>query len=71
MGADGCWCASRSSKPVRTANSRLDEFDPHMPPPKPACRPLGRRAGLLSAPVPAESVKKAVGKVIHAQGQHQ
>ncbi len=34
MGADGCWCASRSSKPVRTANSRLGGFDPHMPPPK-------------------------------------
>jgi len=62
MGADRCWCASRSSKPVRTANSRLDEFDPHMPPPKATRRMESiRRVALLFTPFPAESVEKAVG----------
>ena len=34
MGADGCRCASRSSKPVRTVSSRPGGFDSHMPPPE-------------------------------------
>ena len=38
MGVDGCWCAPRSSKPVRGVKSLSGEFDPHMLPPEPRGR---------------------------------
>ena len=38
MGVDGCWCAPRSSKPVRGVKSLSGEFDPHMLPPEPCGR---------------------------------
>lgn len=39
LGADGRWCAPRSSKPMREVKSLLGEFDPHMPSPEP--QPFG------------------------------
>ena len=38
MGVDGCWCAPRSSKPVRGVKSLSGEFDSHMLPPEPRGR---------------------------------
>ena len=38
MGVDGCWCAPRSSKPVRGVKSLSGEFDPHMLLPEPRGR---------------------------------
>ena len=37
-GVDGCWCAPRSSKPVRGVKSLSGEFDSHMLPPEPRGR---------------------------------
>ena len=34
MGADGCWCASQSSKLLRGVSSFLGGFDSHTFPPK-------------------------------------
>lgn len=46
MGADGCWCAPRSSKPLRGVQSFSGGFDSHMFPPK--AEFLSKRARLCS-----------------------